>query len=87
MRFGLGKMPDISEMYSKDIIKVKYDEALWKLRNVIKFAEGEKKELAEKQFDMLIEKEWIMDLLNDIDYANSFEFEDNDKKPKIKKIK
>ena len=79
LRHGLGKMPDTSEIYSKDIVKAKYDEALWNLRNVIKFADSDKKELAEKQFDKLVKKEWIMELLSDIDYANSFEVDSTKK--------
>lgn len=85
LRHGLGNIPDTSEMYSFDMVKSQYDEALWKLKHVIEFAEGNKKELAEKQFDKLMKKEWIMDLLDEIDYANSFEVDD--KKVKIKTIK
>ena len=87
-RFGLGEMPDLSEVVTYDSIKPLYDEALWNLRNVINFAEGEQKELAEKQFDELVRKESIMSLLYSIDSAKTFKFEDKKtKKLEIKKFK
>jgi len=86
-RFGLGKMPDIIEDVDYDSVKVKYDEALYNLRQILTFAEGDAKKRAEKQFDDLVKKERILDLLMAIDHANNFKLDTKTKIRKVKKVK